>query len=210
MAAALTIPTQERVRAACKDFDQENLIVEQALNELFGRYPGNNDLPHVLLKVAALNSLYSTQIFAVVEVARNIYAQDIDSALAAGSPEIVDKIARITIRGRERNNYSFATKYCSWHRPALYPIWDSHVDAYLWRLQKQSHFAKDFDSNAVLWNFGSFREVTTAFRDFYGLGSFTFKEIDKFLWSCSGESPSAGTASIQPDPLPGFSTGTQT
>jgi hypothetical protein len=209
MEAALTIPTQELVRAACKDFD-ENLIVEQALSELFGRYPSNNDLPHVLLKVAALNSLYSTQIFAVVEVARNIHAQDIDPALAAGSPEIVHKIAKITIKGKERNNYSFATKYCNWHRPALYPIWDSHVDMYLWRLQKQSHFAKDFDSNAVLWNYPAFREVMTAFRDFYGLGSFTFKEIDKFLWSYGGKSPSVKTRSIQHDPLPGFSSGTQT
>ena len=41
--------------------------------------------------------------------------------LATGSPEIVDKIARVTlsINGKVRNNYSFATKYCSWHNGFL-------------------------------------------------------------------------------------------
>src|SRR5208282_2233175 len=92
-------PTAKLVRAACKQFDEENLTVEQALKELFNQYPGNNDLPHVLLKVVALNRLYSTQIFAVLDVARHIHrhAQEIDSALAAGSPEIVEKIAKVTL-----------------------------------------------------------------------------------------------------------------
>jgi hypothetical protein len=30
------------------------------------------------------------------------------------------------------------------------------------------------------------KQQLIAFRDFYGLGSFTFKDIDKFLWSERG------------------------
>jgi hypothetical protein len=65
-----------------------------------------------------------------MDVALHIHrnAQYVDSALAAGSPEIFDKIARVTIRGKEHNFFSFATKYCSWHYPEVYPIWDSRVD----------------------------------------------------------------------------------
>jgi hypothetical protein len=163
------------------------LVVEQALKDLFNQYPGNHNHSHVLLKVVALNRLYATQIYAVHDVARHIHrqAQDIDSALAAGSPEVVDKIARVKLssNGKEKNNYSFATKYSSWHNAASYPIWDSRVDKYLWTLQKQDSFAPFFKRNADLWDYPTFTEVMTAFRDRYGLESFTLKEIDKFLWS---------------------------
>ena len=100
MNTVLRTPTAELVTAACKEFDQENLIIERALNELFSQYPRNSDHSHVLLTVVALNRLYSTQIFAVHDVARHIHqqAQDVDFALATGSPEIVDKIARVTLR----------------------------------------------------------------------------------------------------------------
>lgn len=187
MNTLLRPPTAELVEAACKQFDHDNRIVEQALKDLFNQYPGNHCHPHVLLKVVAVNHLYATRILAVHDVASHIHqqAQDVDSALANGSPEIVDKIARVTlgINGKERNNYSFATKYCSWHNVASYPIWDSRVDKYLWSLQKQDRFATIFKRNADLWEYPKFCEVMTAFRDRYGLGSFTFKEIDKFLWS---------------------------
>jgi hypothetical protein len=190
MKTILRRPTVDLVTAACSEFDRQNLIIEQALKELFNQYHGNSDLSHVLLKVVALNRLYSTQILALMDVAKLIHrnAQDIDSALAVGSPQIVDKIARVTISasGKERRNLSFATKYCSWHNPESYPIWDSHVDKYLWTLQKQDHFAPFFKANADLWDYPKFREVIVAFRDRYDLGSFTFKDTDKFLWSEGG------------------------
>jgi hypothetical protein len=196
MREVLRRPTVDLVTAACGRFDRENEIIERALKELFDQFPGNSDLSHVLLKVVALNRLYSTQILAVVDVAQQIHrnAQAIDSALAAGSSQIVDKIARVTlsVSGKERNNFSFATKYCSWHNPGAYPIWDSRVDKYLWTLQKQDHFAPFFKTNADLWDYPKFREVIIAFRDFYGLGSFTFKETDKFLWSEQGVPAPAG------------------
>jgi hypothetical protein len=197
MDIALTTPTKEIVRAACEKFDRDNSVVEEALKELFNQYPSNNDVRHVLLKVVALNSLYSTQIFVysekipnVVDMARHIHEQDIDSALAAGSPEIVDRIAMVTVsEKKDRNYFSFATKYCSWHKPESYPIWDSNVERYLGWLQRQTGFAKDFNLNAH-WKYPAFRAVMSAFRDSYDLGSFSFKDIDKFLWRY-GEKSSA-------------------
>jgi hypothetical protein len=44
MNTVLRTPTVELVKAACEKFDQDYLIVEQALKELFNQYPGNNDL----------------------------------------------------------------------------------------------------------------------------------------------------------------------
>ena len=190
--APMNTPTAERVRAACKEFDREELAIEQALKELFSQYSGNSDLSHVLLKVVALNTLYSTQIFAhseklpnVVDVARHIHknAKKIDAALAVGSPEIVETIAWVSVPGKkDRIFFSFATKYCSWHKPAAYPIYDSNVQRYLEFLQKQSDFAGDFNVSAPHWAYAEFREAMSDFRKHYRLDSFTFKEIDKFVW----------------------------
>jgi hypothetical protein len=204
-----TFPNPSSVRDACERFDKD-AVGERALGELFRQYPTNDDEAHVLLKVVALNRLYSTNILAVWDVARVIYEhrQEVDGALKADppSPEAVDQIAYVTIlaTGKQRKNWSFATKYCSWHRPESYPIWDSRVARYL-RSLKGSEFTRpdnwtdypqfaDYGGRAAdgRWrpdNWTHYREfavLMNRFRDFYNLRSFTFKEIDKFLW-LSGE-----------------------
>jgi len=192
--ATVCEPTADLVRAACREFDEENSDVEEALGELLRQCPANNDLRHVLCKVVVLNRLYWTQIFAVMDVALHIKRNvtGIDLAFAAGSPEIVDTIAKFAIRGKVHNFFSFATKYSSWHNPQKYPIYDSRVDNYLWRLQKEKLLQKEkplFDfRHEALWQYPQFLEVVTAFRDAYGLNDFTFKEIDKFIW-LHGEKP---------------------
>ena len=180
------VPNQSLVRAACKRFDEENAVVEQALAELFRQYPTNDNEAHVLLKVVALNRLYSTNILAVHDVARHIYqhAQEVDDALRVGSPEVVDLIANVTISatGKRRKCWVFATKYCNWHHPESYPIWDSRVCRYL-RSLKGSPFTRPDD-----WTgYREFVDLMNQFRDFYNLGSFTFKNIDKFLYQYGAE-----------------------
>ena len=182
MTTVIAIPSAERVKAACEQFDRVTELAEHSLEELFQQYPDNSDLRHVLLKVVAVNSLYHTMIYALETVARHIHAhhKEIDSALAAGSPEIVDKIAKVSVNGKIYNFFSFASKYCSWHNPLAYPIYDAHVDHYLWTLQKQNQFSSFLHPD--LWNYPKFLNIMIAFRDSHGLGSFTFKEIDKFLF----------------------------
>jgi hypothetical protein len=190
MEATLIVPDPVLVRDACDRFDRENEVTEKALSDLFDAYPANCDPSRVLLKVVALNSLYSTRILAVLKLAAHIAGQGaaIDAALAAGSPEAVDSIARISMGEKDFIFYSFATKYCNWHQPNLYPIFDSRVDKYLWLLKKQGLFqSQDFSSRQDLYSYPSFCSIMTAFRNQFGLASFTFKQIDKFLWS-QGES----------------------
>jgi hypothetical protein len=197
MTTVLQSPTADRVRAACEQFDRENALAEQTLDELFRLYPTNGDPRHVLLKVVAVNSLCHTCIFALDTVARHIHAlhREIDSALAAGSPEIVDTIARVTVKGKVYNLFSFATKYCNRHNPEAYPIYDAHVDRHLWELQKQSHFSSFLHPD--LWNHSRFLKIATDFRGFYGLDSFTFKEIDKFLY-LEGAPPTPAVSDAEP------------
>ena len=184
MNALLIEPTADKVKYASKKFDEEFSVTETALGTLFGLYPTNTDTSHVLLKVVALNRLYSTQILAVHAVADHIYQnhQAIDDGLASGALEIVDKVARVKIGEKDRSNLSFASKYCNWHRPEIYPIYDSRVDKYLLGLQKQVRFSDSEFSHESLRNYPAFVKVMESFRKRYKLDSFPFKQIDKFIW----------------------------
>jgi hypothetical protein len=190
MAAILEKPTIDAVREAGKRFDEEkeNRIIEDALGELFKQYLKNTNPAHVLLKVLALNDLYSTQIPlyskripTVREVVDHIVELEIDSALEQGSSDLVYNIAKTKPPNKEVHfNYSFATKYCNWHRPEFYPIYDSRVDEYLWHLQNQGYIDRFVRQD--LKKYRRLKEIITKFRDIYDLGEFNFKQIDKFLF----------------------------
>lgn len=186
MEATLTVPNSDLVREACKQFDRDNDVTEKALAQLYAAYPANDNPSHVLLKVVALNSLYTTRILAVLKLAHYIADRgaSLDAALAAGSPEAVALIAQAGGGDSDLAFYTFATKYCNWHQPNLYPIYDSRVDKYLWTIKKQGLFASEgLSGHEDLHSYPQFCVVMTAFREQFGLGAFTFKQIDEFLWS---------------------------
>jgi len=110
-------------------------------------------------------------------LASHIAGLGIDALLAEGSPEAVDLIANCPPL---RRYLSFASKFCSWHNPAVYPIYDANARACLWGYKKQDQFAKFQQQD--LWYYEKFRAAVVAFRKHYGLDSLTFKQLDKFLW----------------------------
>ena len=189
----LVTPTRDRVKAACKDFNKAYAISEKTLEELFNKYRGNDDIHHVFLKVVALNFLYSTRIVLhstkirdVSDVAEHIYKnhKEIDCALDHDPPKIetiVDAIASVPVSGKKtRGCFSFATKYCSWHKPKSYAIWDSNVKVYL-RCLQTTGFRADFKVDGD-WKYPMFHGVMADLVKCYDLGELTLKDIDKFLW----------------------------
>lgn len=106
-------------------------LQESSLRKLFTKtYPLNNDLDNILIKVCSLNGFYSTNIFSLFTVAKHILKLQIDESLENEDLSIVNKIAKVKMNGGNiKNFYSFATKYCSHHKPTIYPIYDSYVDA---------------------------------------------------------------------------------
>jgi len=84
------------------------------------------------------------------------------------------------VRGRIRRNYSFATKYYSWHAPHIYPIYDSFVDQLLWAYQKQEKFAAFKREELLVYT--RYREILDKFLEHYALKQFGYKDLDKFLW----------------------------
>ena len=181
-------PSVDDIRRAGAEFDSENQILEEALQELFGQYPHNTKLAQVLLKVTALNTLYSTQIPlyresipTIFDVAEHIVTLGIDSDLKRGDDGLVSRLAKTEVPPKKvRFNYSFATKYCSWHNPSAYPIFDSRVYAYLCHLV--NHGCLDRFIQNDMWDYPTFKKTIEGFKERNRLGEFTFKDIDKFLY----------------------------
>jgi hypothetical protein len=188
----LTKPSVDDIRRAGADFDSENEVLEEALGELFRQYPHNTRPAQVLLKVTALNAMYSTQIPlystripTLFELVDHIVALDIDSRLERGDEGLVFDIAKIEVPSKAiRFNYSFATKYCSWHNRNAYPIFDSRVYEYL--CHAVNHGFLDSFRQKDLWVYAKFKAVIEQFQERNGLGEFTFKDIDKFLYLQGG------------------------
>jgi len=186
-------PSQEEIRRYLEKWETlENYTAqERALEKLFWQVaPINSSLDDILIKIATLNTFYSTNIKSVFIVAKHILCLNIDERLSDGDETLVDEIANVTLsNGKVRNEFSFATKYCSHHKNKdnAYPIYDSYVEKLLchFRDAEKPGFS-DFHKEE-LRKFSVFKRVICELRKFYSLEMFSFKEIDKYLWQLGKE-----------------------
>lgn len=156
-------------------------LQEKALTKLFRLFPKNQNIEDVLLKSSILNDFYSTNIFSIYSVAKHILTiPAVDERLTKGDLTLVDEIKTLTINGKVKNFYSFATKYCANHNPEAFPIYDSYVDKILVALNKQYSFAKF--KRADLKDYAKFKEILLAFQKQFELKQFSLRELDIYLW----------------------------
>ena len=159
---------------------------ENALDKLFFNLcPENKDMSDILIKCSSLNDFYSTNIFKVHNVAKHFLNQKIDERLAVGDLNLVMDLANIEINGKRFFFYSFATKYCSHHRPDIYPIYDSYVNKLLKYFRNRDGFMAFKEVN--LKEYSSYYNIIQSFKSFYGLQEFSVKQIDKYLWQLGKE-----------------------
>ena len=155
-----------------------------ALDALFSAYPKNTCPWQVLLKVAALNALYKTRIMNVYPVVETILGvgRKLDSLISRGDPAAVDLMKMVKFEKREKtiNFFSFASKYCHFHKPDSYPIYDQYVDAALRKLRrdKQLSFGTDALNREA---YAPFKSVIDSFIGRYAAGC-SYDAVDKFLW----------------------------
>jgi hypothetical protein len=161
-------------------------LQESSLSLLFNHLcPKNTKIEHILLKVSALNDFYSTNIFDTYTVSKHILRNKIDANLHSGNHKVVNTIAEVTIKNKKKNFYSFASKYCSHHKPELYPIYDSFVEKMLLHYKDVDKF--DTFKKEELKNYQRFIEIIQKFKEFYQLAKFSLRQIDIFLWIAGKE-----------------------
>lgn len=169
------MPKESTIRDFIRCFDENERYggVDKAIRKLLQKFPSNSDFTAVLLKVTTINKLYSTNIMSPFDVAKHIASLQIDQPLKHGKLSAVDTIRHVTISRKEKDFYSFATKYCNWHNFRAYPIYDSFVEKSL------RHF------NCVTGNLRVYQNLKASvdcFRTQNEITNFNYKQIDKFLW----------------------------
>jgi hypothetical protein len=161
-----------------------------ALQKLFTKYPKNNDLNEVRDKVSVLDELYRTRISnaqkcRIVECIVNL---KIDKQLKTADATLVNAIAKKRTE-TEKNVFSFASKYCSFHKPDRYPIFDSFVRKFLCHCKKTWKFPLETGvfSGDTLKDYPAFKEVIDCFRTHFGFKYFSYRKIDHYLWLAGKE-----------------------
>lgn len=159
----------------------------ESLQWLLHALPTNTNLRDIFLKVSTINHFYSTNILKTYTVATHIAAiADIDARLQAGDPTLVADIGKVTFENEKTgasktiNFYSFASKYCSCHNRAAFPIYDSYVDKMLRYFQKTYRFSKF--KRADLKDYATFKRILADFQAFFGLQAFNLWQLDQYLW----------------------------
>lgn len=180
-------PTEKNVRCSLKKWKtlQNYKDQERALNMVFGKFcPQNKKIEDVLLKVCALNDFYSTHIFAVYPVAEHILKNRIDRKIDTAEYEIVNKLAKIQIKSKRKNFYSFASKYCGHHKPKDFPMYDYHVERMLMHYKRIHRNEDGFPKfkKDDLRNYPKFVQIISEFQNHFRLNKFTLRQIDIFLW----------------------------
>lgn len=181
----VTIPTpcQQQLNHYCKKWENDKKLEnyrmqEQSLNKLFHELlPLNNDISEILIKSSVLNDFYSTNIFTIYPVAKKIQSLNIDKCLKEGDADLVMDIKNVTINGKNKNFYSFATKYCSHHDAMNYPIYDAYVDKVLRHFRHKDKFCSF--KNEDLKDYCQFKRTLIEFQ-YYKINC-TLKDLDRYL-----------------------------
>ena len=106
---------------------------DRGLRSLFRALGAKGDVGSVLVKAAAVNGLYRTAIGNIHKMGEHIARiPNLQTRLQRGDISLVDCIRsnhgiRTKKAEKEYDFYSFATKYCAWHNPSSFPIWDNLV-----------------------------------------------------------------------------------
>lgn len=100
-----------------------------------------------------------------VKIVDHIYRlateENLDALLKSGNHIAVNKIrcdhGIATKKGKERNFYSFATKYCHFSNLKCYPIYDQYVEKAIMKLRKDDYI--QFPDQDDLKNPQAFRDI---------------------------------------------------
>lgn len=187
----MTLPGRPNSETVSKYLNKWNtlenyILQERSLSKLFNKLcPDNKSIENVLLKVSALNDFYSTNIFDTYTVAKHILNIDPDEDLENENISLVGKITPVNISGKTRRFYSFASKYCSHHKPEAFPIYDSYVEKMLMHFKKKDRYAS-FKKDE-LKDYSRFLGAIQEFKKYYNLEEFSLRQIDIYLWLAGKE-----------------------
>jgi hypothetical protein len=152
--------------------------VDAAL-QMLGKHVPGFQLPSVLLKVAAVNQLYSTNLYAVVRMARHVVTV-MDSSDSQTDPALVEELADLPRTGetqQKRLYVSLASKFAHFFvDPDTFPIYDDFAKTIVRRHLGQKLWSGD--NSHPYQAFVS--DISTLLK--YASLPCSVRELDRYLW----------------------------
>ena len=187
------IEAKSKLVSETNNYGKEGDIIRSVIS----KYPYNNDLNIVAMKIALIDVTNSTHLslhksnISLNDLAMIIIEiENIDNRIAHGDPEIVKIISNNTKNKYNVNLFSFASKYCTYHNRHKYnrddySIYDSVVQKYL------PYYANDIKENTIKkwkesFNYAAFNDCIGNVLETNGITAEACpkrrKEFDHFLW----------------------------
>ena len=181
--------TKEFIEEILKDYALiEGDELNQKLLKLFHEFSDDTNKFEVMIKVAALNKIYSTAITNINPVVEKINetSKNYKFENLLDYVRFVDKIACVKWKNEkgeefERTNLSFASKYTHFISNFDVPIYDSYIWIVIKGYLGQSSPEKL--SFRAPKNYEEFYSTFTEFKIAFNLENYDNYKIDKFLWT---------------------------
>jgi hypothetical protein len=111
---------------------QEMYFINDLKNlDLFKKTPGNKNADDIRTKVSAVNDTDIGNLGILENVVGHIHSLDIDDRLKKNDLTVVEDIANVTVGARPHRVLHFASVYCNFHLPDVYPIYsEQYLDFY--------------------------------------------------------------------------------
>jgi hypothetical protein len=172
-------------------FDQlpNSVAIDEAIRDAVVQFPRHDMMCGVLTKAVLINVLYQTQIRDITKMAEHIskHGNEIDRKLNSEDITVVDIIRHgHGIRGskgskKEKDFYSFATKYVHFHKPDSFPIYDNRVKRLLTAAKKWNVFNQEF-TQKNLKDYARYKSVVDCLANGLDVADWGYKKIDQGLW----------------------------
>jgi len=111
---------------------QEMYFINDLKNlELFQKTPGNTDAEDVRTKVSAINDREIGSLGILENAVSHVHNLNIDDRLKNNDLTLVEDISKIKVGSQQHHLLHFASVYCNFHKPDVYPIYsEQHFDFY--------------------------------------------------------------------------------
>ncbi|WP_029275107.1 hypothetical protein [Pedobacter borealis] len=187
-------PTDSFIQATLRNYESiEGDELNIKLQKLFNEFSDDKNKYDVLIKVAALNKIYSTaitNITPVVDKINNIANLNANLGSIDSYINLVDKISLVEWTNNKndnfkRNNLSFASKYVHFLSNREIPIYDSYIWIIIQAYLGQKNQVKILFTNPK--DYQDFYATFCRFKTIFGLEGYSNYKIDKFLWTYGRE-----------------------
>lgn len=179
------LPTKENVDMALKLYDMlpNWKTADKVIRKYISDHKANKNIHYIAVKVALINDLYSARVLAPMGMAEHIKKkaeEGLDDLILKGNIKAVDIIENAKIYRKKKRFLSFASKYCHFHNPDAYPMFDSYVFTSISKINGREKRLNV--QNSKLREYYVFYSAFMTLREKANLEKYSVNQIDKYLW----------------------------